>query len=155
MTSFQIVTLIFSCVTAYFSWVQWQINKSKLRLDLYNRRFDVYLKTLDYYLAYMHKKPDDSYEYLDKCAIAFIKVYRESLFLFGEESEVYKLLTDFQQKLGQLIAIDKNLSSTQDVDCRRVYFQQKEPLVLFIADDNNLKTLEKSLQQWLDFHKVQ
>lgn len=158
VTDFQfyqlIITFIFSIVAAGFTYVQWQVNKSKLRLDLYNRRFDVYLKTLDYYLAYMHRKPDDSYEYLDKCAIAFIKVYRESLFLFGEESEVYKLLTDFQQNIGQRVSIDKKLSSSQDIDDRSGLFKAKNPLSDSIITGEELLKLEKSLKVWLNFHEI-
>jgi hypothetical protein len=102
----------------------------------------------------MFKEKNGSDEHLNACSIAFTKAYRESLFLFGEESDVYKLLTNFQQKLGQLVEIDKKLNSTQDVDCREAYSKVREPLVSFITDDNNLKTLEKSLQQWLDFHEI-
>lgn len=158
MTDFQfyqlIITFIFSIVAAGFTYAQWSINKSKLRLDLYNRRFDVYLKMLDYYFSYTNKKKDNDYEYIDECRIAFIKVYRESLFLFGEESDVYKKLNYFQQNLGQLVNIDKKLDTLTNDSDREYLSDKRYELYTSVFVSDFLAELEQSLKKWLDFHEV-
>lgn len=160
------ITFIFSIVTAGFTWAQWSINQSKLRLDLYHRRFDVYLKTLDYYLIFSNtKRGDNNYEDIDKGADAFIKAYRESVFLFGKESEVFKKLTVFNVKRIKFLEAHKKLNSQTASDSHRsltkaeqkIYMEEQEELQQLLSDiygGKVINDIEESLIEWLDFHEV-
>ena len=140
--------ILISAAVAAIGYFQYQVNRQKLRLDLYNRRFTVYEKSLAYFQSY-----DPTAESIDSCARNdFTRVYRESVFLFGEESEAFKALTVLKDTLGCLIACDKRLKSEQCSEARSVYSKKKEsqqdPETIMLA-------LEKALLPWLDFKRIQ
>ena len=129
-----IAPILISGAVAYIAWAQHETNKSKLRLDLYNRRFAIYHKTVSYYLACMKpRNPTVENETCDEsfreCMSEFVIAYRESVFLFGTESTVYKKLTEV-----------KNLLSTPKVD----------PIQI----EKTMLELEQSLLPSLDFHRA-
>ena len=106
-----IAPIVVSCGVAFIAWAQYRTNKSKLRLDLYGRRFAVYDKTLTLYQAYYSKSSKS--EFLQESLIDFVRAYRESLFLFGRDSDVYKVLTDIKDTLVFLIDFDAKLKTEQ------------------------------------------
>jgi hypothetical protein len=71
---------------------QWQTNQEKLRFDLYNRRFEIYLRVLDFHQALIVWEGTDEQVALQA---PFIKAYRESRFLFPDNSGIYSFLKEF------------------------------------------------------------
>jgi len=148
-----LVSLAPVIISIFMLWIaraQYTTNNNKLKLDLYNRRFSVYEKTLDYYLAYMAR--EKSVELLDSCRKDFIGAYRESIFLFGEASPVYKSLTIIKDTLSFLIEYENKFGSGS--------YDKDECLAWSKIRDSKpematlMKSLEVSLAQWLDFRKI-
>jgi hypothetical protein len=142
--------IIISFSVALISFFQYKINNEKLRLDLYNRRFSVYEKTLKYFLQYFENNSSrDSYLEIKN---DFVHSYRESLFLFGRESEVYQILTNIKDTIGFLYQFNEKFNSDfYDKDEYKYWSKEKESKQdpTFLMD-----SLEKSLEKWLNFHNI-
>lgn len=145
-----LLPIIISFAVALIAWSQYRTAKNKLRLDLYNRRFAVYDKTLSYYQVYYLRELNS--EMIQNSAAEFIHAYRESLFLFGRESGVYKVLTEIKDTFGYLIAYDARLKSDSiDKDELYAWYKIKESK----PDPTKLmESLEQALMPWLDFQKI-
>jgi hypothetical protein len=138
-----------SLAVVWIAWCQYRTNNQKLKLDLYNRRFAIYEKTLSYYLAY--KKENDA-GLIDKCSTDFVRAYRESVFLFGENSPVYKALTEIKDNLGFLIQFDRKFSdSPKDKDQYQAWSAKKNALPDL---EELIPKLERALMEWLDFRRI-
>jgi len=94
---------LIAAFVACMIWFQVYTAIEKLRLDLYDRRFEIYTKTLDWYQAVLRfdRSTQGEYNVFEK---SFIKVFRESLFLFDNDSGIYELLKDMQQRSCKMIA---------------------------------------------------
>lgn len=90
-----ITPIIISLGVAYIAYSQYKINRYKFRLELYNRRFTVYENSLSFVEDYYSKEKENH----SKIKQEFIHSYRESMFLFGEDSDVYKILTELKDTL--------------------------------------------------------
>lgn len=146
-----VAPILISCAVAAIGYFQYKVNRHKFRLDLYNRRFSVYEKSLTYFQSYYSPAPTD--EFIDSCARDFIRIYRESVFLFGEDSAVYKVLTELKDTLSFLIQFDRKFrSKPYDEDEYKAWSFMKE-------SKQDLHTimvaLEKALLPWLDFKKIE
>lgn len=146
-----IAPVLISAAVAVVGVFQYKVNKNKLRLDLYNRRFIVYEQSLAYFQSYYSQVSTS--EYIDECANNFSRVFRESLFLFGEDSEAYKLLIELNDTLSFLIQFNKKFKSEPyDQETLKAWVSIKEskqePLII-------MKALEKALMPWLDFKRVE
>ncbi|MDD2468199.1 MAG: hypothetical protein PHI97_29825 [Desulfobulbus sp.] len=151
MSLLTFVPILISFVILVIAWVQLSINRSQLRLNLYNRRFAVYDKTLSYCLIYMKPEKRTDVEIRER-ETEFVRAYRESIFLFGENSNVHKALTEIKYTLGQLIGLKEDLNSKRpDTDEHKEIFRliQLQPDLAKL-----LQKLELSLWPWLDFHKI-
>lgn len=146
------------CIAAFVAWValrQSQINKDKLRLDLYNRRFDIYSKTLDFYHALQEFDPSvaskESFNVLHK---SFIKAYRESQFLFDEESGIYAILGEMHSKSFQILAPKergKELAHVDPPEFLKMYDLGQDAQQWFEAA---IQRLEKAMARYLNFQKL-
>ena len=144
------VQIIISLAVAFIALAQYKTNNNKLRLDLYNRRFAVYDKTLAYYQVCYSR--DSNNEALREIATDFVRAYRESFFLFGRESAVYKALTEIKDTFGFLGQFDaKFKSEPNNKDELRAWSEIKaskpDPTKL-------MESLEQALTPWLDFQKI-
>lgn len=146
-----VVPIIISFAVVFIAWAQYKTNKNKLRLDLYNRRFAVYDKTLAYYQAYYSGDSDN--EALRESVIDFVRAYRESSFLFGRESSVYKALTEIKDTFEFLVQFDaKFRSAPYDKDEFQAWSESKASK----SDPTKLmESLEQMLTPWLDFQKIE
>lgn len=143
--------IIISISVAIIGWFQYKINKNKIRLDLYNRRFAVFDKILNYYLAYYSTNlTSEKIQGIEK---DFVCAYRESLFLFGRESSVYKIITEIKDDLGFLFQFKEKFGPLPyDKDEYRAWSKTKEEK----QDPAKLmKSLEDALASWLDFQKIE
>lgn len=146
-----ITPIIISLAVASIGFFQYRINKHKFRLDLYNRRFAVYEKALLLFQAYYSNDHDQAK--LDDCTKEFIRFYRESVFLFGLESDVYKRLTELKDTLVFLIRLQNESSAERsNTDVYNHMLKIKEEK----RDPNEImQDLEKALVKWLDFKNIQ
>jgi len=142
--------IIISIAVALIGCFQYRINKHKFRLDLYNRRFAVYEKALSFFQAYYYS---DDQAKLNDCTKEFIRFYRESVFLFGLESDVYKTLTELKDTLLFLSEFKKEFCvEPYNKDLYNVMLTAKKEK----RDPNAImQDLEKALMKWLDFKKIQ
>ncbi len=138
-----------SLAIGYIGLLQFRINKHKFRLDLYNRRFAVYEKTLSYFQSYYSKDSNPDSTILSERE--FIRAYRESVFLFGSDSNVYKRLTEIKDTLGFLTTYERMRSEAD-----RDMFHALEKKRATIRDPSMLMdALEKDLLRSLDFRKIE
>lgn len=105
-------------------YLAYKINEGKLKLDLYNRRFNVYISAVEYYLATNADKDTQQ-----QARLNFTKHFRESVFLFGKDSEVYSLLQEFMQEMNN-------------------------PTRHSLKAEDYLIRLENALAPWLDFKNI-
>ena len=142
--------IVVSLAVAYFAWAQLKTNRTKLRLDLYNRRFAVFEKTLSYFQTYY--SPTATEVEVRKSADDFVRAYRESRFLFGDDSAVYAALTKIKDVLGELVALDRRgAAESLDQDAARVVANRR----MSLPDPSNLmKSLEEAMAPWLDFRRI-
>jgi len=143
--------ILISGAVALIGYFQYKINRHKFRLDLYNRRFSVYEKALIYFQSYYSS--DANAEFIDGYARDFIHAYRESTFLFGADSTVYRQLTVLKDTLSFLIQFDRNFKSappTPDQYTAWAATRQSKPDPHTIMAD-----LENALLPWLDFKKIE
>lgn len=147
-----VTPIIISITVAIVGFFQYRINRQKFRLDLYNRRFAVYSKTLQYLQSHYNSKEQEENKAI--CKNEFIHFYRESLFLFGGDSIVYKLLTELKDTLEFLTSYNQILSETSknDKDTLKSIVKTKEGK----RDTTKIiEDLEKALIPWLDFKKIE
>ncbi|MDX8128493.1 hypothetical protein QLH52_14465 [Methylomonas sp. OY6] len=145
-----LVPIFISGAVALIGFFQYRINNHKFRLDLYNRRFSVYEKALVYFQSYYSS--DTNAEFIDACARDFIRVYRESIFLFGADSAVYRELTALKDTLGFLVQFDRKFKTEpRDQDEYKEWSKRKQskPDLHTI-----MAALENALLPWLDFKKI-
>ncbi len=135
---------------AVIAFLQSRIARNKLKLDLFDRRFAVYDKTVLYYQAY-HSSGSDP----DAVSIAageFIRAYRESRFLFGPDSEVYKAMTKVKDTLSFLVGYEEKFrSQPYDESEHKAWSElkaEKPDLSMLMG------ALENALVPWLDFRGV-
>ena len=145
-----LVPIFISVAVALISFFQYRINSHKFRLDLYNRRFSVYEKALAYFQSYYSSCANVAL--VDDCATDFIRVYRESIFLFGADSTVYRELTVLKDTLSFLVQFDRKFKTEpRDPDQYKEWSKLKQskpdPHTIMAA-------LENALLPWLDFKKV-
>lgn len=145
-----IAPILISGAVALIGYFQYKINSHKFRLDLYNRRFSVYEKALAYFQSYYSSEANA--EFIDGCARDFIRVYRESIFLFGADSTVYRELTVLKDTLSFLVQFNRKFNSEpRDPDEYREWskMKQSKPDLHTI-----MAALEIALLPWLDFKKA-
>lgn len=154
------ITLVISLVTASVSIgtcliarSQMKIASAKIKLDLYNKRFSVYATTLDYYQSAFGKGHQD----MTLPAAAFIKAYRESLFLFDKSDGIHETLGRIQ-KSGAAISVKKQANADMDYPMKydsesmRLLHERSVAGYSQFADD--LPILEKQLVKYLQFTDV-
>jgi len=149
----KLTPIFISTVVAYIAYLQYKINNHKLKFDLYNRRFSVYEKTLAYYQSYIAYDGEiESNQHVKKSAAEFVRVYRESIFLFGKDSSIYESLTKIKNSLSELVSIQEYFKSKNlDKDKSKAYSNRLDTLP---SIEKELEMLELLLTPWLDFKKI-
>jgi len=105
---------------------------------------------LNYFLAYYNKLI--SQEGVEKLSEDFIRAYRESVFLFGEDSEVYSKLTELKDTLHFLFYYEKQRSINADKDSMSALNKAREEK----KDPHSImESLEQALKAWLNFKEVE
>ncbi|HVX96861.1 MAG TPA: hypothetical protein VHK47_18235 [Polyangia bacterium] len=91
-------------VALWLSARQSRTNMAKLRLDLYDKRFAVYESTLAFYQALGGSAESLQGEPFTSLHRGFIKAFRESQFLFDDDSGVFELLKKVSVDAFKVIA---------------------------------------------------
>lgn len=150
------VAFVPSLVALFVAWVAWRqfkLGRDKLRLDLYERRFAVYERTLAFYNALIGDSKALQSENFLQLHLDFIRVCRESQFLFESDTGIFQLLEDLQSRAfkvtgfkvhGHMVADDPTtlLKMSKDATDALSYF------------DTAIKTLEIKMTPYLNFRKV-
>ena len=150
-TIVSIVGGVVGLIALTVAWSQMKIASAKVKLDLYNKRFNVYVSTLEYYQA-MWKQTDSD---LKEKGAAFIKCYRESLFLFSEKDGVYKTLTNIKNDGGVVSTYEdykRQGHGVHSIGNFDVLHQRSVEAKEKIGDD--LQVLEKQMAKYIDFKVV-
>jgi len=145
----KLTPIFISTVVAYIAYLQYKINNHKLKF----RRFSVYEKTLAYYQSYIAYDGEiESNQHVKKSAAEFVRVYRESIFLFGKDSSIYESLTKIKNSLSELVSIQEYFKSKNlDKDKSKAYSNRLDTLP---SIEKELEMLELLLTPWLDFKKI-
>jgi hypothetical protein len=151
-----LLTPTIAIIAAYIAWRQWITSHNQFKFGLYNRRFNVYDRTINFYSAYMDYNPDseepekqEKLRKLEESKVEFIIAYRESRFLFGESSLVYVLLEKIKNNL--LIRFQLKVSTNTDIYYCSQLHKDKESQP---HPEEQIKSLENALLQWIDFSKL-
>jgi hypothetical protein len=137
----RLTPVFISISVAIIGFLQYKTNKNKLRLDLYNRRFAVFDRMLVYYKAFYSSNLMP--EKLRDIELDFVRAYRESSFLFGRESSVYKAMTEIKDGFRPLVYDGEEYSASSKI-------KEKNPDL-----EKLMKSLEDALIPWLDFQKME
>lgn len=110
-----VATIIAAAVAVVVTWRlgNGQLNIAKqqantalegLKLELYKKRFNIYTAALDLYQADMKKELHD----IKEAEFVFIRAFRESLFLFEKQDDIYDLLERVKDGHGMISAHEEN-----------------------------------------------
>jgi hypothetical protein len=135
----------------FISFLQWRIARDKLKLDLYNKRFNVYVCAIDHYQAGM---ADDLAE-IRRTEVMFVKVSRESIFLFRKEDGILPLMRKISQDCNSITAYTKEDAKGVDADqlmLREYVKLRQEPLLRL---ETPLLELEGKMASYLNFQNIQ
>ncbi|EHK5438639.1 hypothetical protein I8Y03_001887 [Aeromonas hydrophila] len=152
-----IAILLVSICTAFVSFSQMRIASAKTRLDLYNKRFSIYLAAIDYYHSLWQEYSEDAVKDINGKAIAFVKAYRESQFLFDTSSGIYETLGEIQECGSTMSFYIK-----RRVECDVKKNEDRSDLIVLLNAYNNsyhlfdlkLKVLEIKMKKYLDFSNI-
>lgn len=138
-TIISIANLIFFAFNVYTARTSYYIAQDKLRFDLYNRRFDIYTKVLDYSLQFRTPTSPDSCS--DEKNVAFIKAFRESLFLFESDSGIYEYIEELKDVCSRIYTFYHN-NENSSLNLTQIHTAQ-------LGIEETLKKVEKALQPYL------
>ncbi len=102
-----VLTLAIGVIVAYIAWQQWQLNRTKHRLDLYDRRLKIY-QEVKVLINTVVRCGDVSSQEL----ISFISNSSEADFLFGDEIKEY--IDALYKKGADLSALTKGRKHAAD-----------------------------------------
>lgn len=147
------VTVLVSIATGIIAWSQMRIASARNKLDLYNKRFNVYVTTLEYYQSAFGQGHQD----MRLPALAFIKSYRESLFLFDNNDGIHETLGRIQQSAAA-ISINKQVNadskSPMRHDAQSMQMLHERSAEGYVQLNEDLQTLERQLVKYLQFTEV-
>jgi hypothetical protein len=116
------LTIFIAVITILIAYFNLKTSRDKLRLDLYNKRFEIYSKLIDLFLELPDSKEIDamshdeknSFEEYKKLKRNFVKYYRESKFLFKDDSGVHSNIEDVLHKINTVINGKENTKILRD-----------------------------------------
>ena len=139
-------TLIVGLSVAYIAWQQWQVARSKLRLELFDRRYKVFEATRKFLAVILR----DARCFEDSQLFEFNAGTSDAEFLFGSEvvdylAEIRKRSLDmrFHQKLYEPLPVG---------DERSRHVQAHHDHLVWLADQ--LTAMSKTFRPYLGFSHV-
>ncbi|WP_280564353.1 hypothetical protein [Chromohalobacter sp. 48-RD10] len=90
------ISILMTVFATLFIYLNYKINKRRFRLDVHNKKLGIYTSSVDYYLSFMYDQEVDN-----EVNKSFVKAYRESRFLFGQDSDVYQHLTELKNSISE------------------------------------------------------
>jgi hypothetical protein len=135
-------TLIVGLSVAYIAWQQWQVARSKLRLDLFDRRYKVFEATRKF-LAVISR--DARFE--DSQLFEFYAGTSDAEFLFG--SEVVDYLEEIRERSLDMRLHQKLYEPLPVGDERSRHVQFHHDQLVWLADQ--LTAMSKTFRPYLGF----
>lgn len=145
--------ILISLLVAWIAGQQSRISKEKLRLDLYEKRFAVYENSLAFYQVLIGGKKLISSGSFPVLQNNFIKSYRESQFLFRDDSKIFELLGEIHTQSFQitgLAEVGKDIATDPDT-LLKMSDKRDEALASL---NKTIRELELALALYLNFHKA-
>jgi hypothetical protein len=147
-------TVVSAGIATMALWVaarQSKTNVAKLRLDLYDKRFAVYENTLAFHQA-LAGTPDalqsESFKTLQR---AFIKSYRESQFLFDDNSGVFELLEKVNMNAFKIIAAKTRARELPGEHAVRLIAEANDT---YGSIEKAMSDLERAISPYIRFNKA-
>jgi hypothetical protein len=143
-----------TCIGSLALWVasrQSKTNVAKLRLDLYDKRFAVFENTLAFHQA-LGGSPDllqtEPFKVLQR---AFIKSYRESQFLFDDDSGVFPLLEKVNLDAFKVITAKTRARELPGDQAVRMVASANDA---YAAIERSMADLERAIAPYIRFNKA-
>ena len=135
------------------AWSQMRIASAKIKLDLYNRRFNIYVAALDYYQSAWGKTEKN----MTEAGSAFVRAFRESVFLFDRNDKVYETL-DRIKNHGAAIGFNKNANLNENwplkYDSSAMTMLKQRSDRAYEEFEKDLLLLEQQLQKYINFKTI-
>lgn len=129
-----------------------QIETERIRLSLYERRFQVYDRAVRFVLSIIEDSETFNDENSKKIRQDFIIASRESRFLFGIDSEIFKSLSKVDDDAYNIVWHRETIELDSEYDFTE---EEKDKFRSQIAYLNDLlPTLEDYFSSYLDFSKT-
>jgi hypothetical protein len=143
-----------TCIASMALWVasrQSKTNMAKLRLDLYDKRFAIYENTLAFHQALAGPSESMQTEAFKSLQRAFIKSYRESQFLFDEDSGVFQLLNRVNLDAFKIVAAKTHARELRGEHAVRMMADGNDA---FAAIEKSMSELERAIGPYIRFNKT-
>lgn len=135
-------TLIVGLSVAFIAWQQWQVARSKLRLDLFDRRYKVFEATRKFLAVVLR---DARFE--DSHLFEFYAGTSDAEFLFG--SEVVDYLTEIRKRALDMRTHQKVYEPLPVGPERSRHVQAEHDQLVWLGDQ--LTAMSKSFRPYLGF----
>jgi hypothetical protein len=143
-----------TCVAAMALWVasrQSKTNMAKLRLDLYDKRFAIYEDTLAFYQALGGAPNALQTDSFTSSHRSFMKSYRESQFLFDDDSGVFELLGKLNLDAYKVIACKTRAREMAGEQAGKLMAEAND---VYAAIDRSVNELERAISPYIRFNRV-
>ena len=140
-----IATLIVGIGVLFFAWQQWQLARSKLRLDLFDRRYKVY-DTTRKFLAEIVRNA----KFEDSHLFEFYAGTSDAEFLFG--SEVVDYLAQIRKRAIDMRTHQKLYDRMPVGDERSRHVQAEHDQLVWLSEQ--LTAMTKSFTPYLGFSRA-
>lgn len=142
-----ILTCFIGIITSIIAYSQMKMASAKVKLDLYERRFNVYVAALNYYQA-LYSKPIEEEKI---CKLEFVRVCRESKFLFNEDDGISEILDTIIKAGAQIAPYVDYIEQNGYLNPNNPYKEALYALTIFVK---NLKELEEKIKPYIQFENV-
>lgn len=131
---------------------QWRTSRDKLRFDLYARRLNVYDAAMNY--LEMSIRSGNGYAGDEtKVRSDFISTRREARFLFGEDSQVYGILSAMERHVSTVMTPTDSATALYDSEAHKAEMQRRSESISWIVTAGD--KLSDAIRPFLDFRRLQ
>jgi hypothetical protein len=143
-----------SCVATMALWVasrQSKTNMAKLRLDLYDKRFAIYENTLGFFQVLGGGTESLQTDAFVAAQRSFMKSYRESQFLFDDDSGVFELLGKINVDAYKVIASKTRAREMPGAHAIKLVAEAND---VYATIDKSVNDLERAISPYIRFNKA-
>jgi hypothetical protein len=154
------VTFFIAVITILIAYFNLKTSREKFRLDLYNKRFEIYNKLMELYLDLPDNKGIESMSDNEKHDLkefkklkkSFVKYYRESKFLFKDESGVHSKIVDILKEINTVIDGKENSKMNSGLPAEYIIKRDNNVINARNFIELYMLDLEEAMKPYLMFH---